>query len=191
MDSQPDPAVSASDSVVPRVASAGLNWFAVFTSSHHEKRVSQYFEQSQIESFLPLYVTRRRRANRCTVQLELPLFPNYLFVHINRQQRRQVLQVPGVLNLVGSATAPAALPDFEIESLRDGLHLRTVEPYPYLVIGERARITAGALAGMEGVLLRKKNGFRVVLALDQIMQSVAVEVDADELEPLSPKRHRN
>ncbi len=162
-------------------------WFAVFTSSHHEKRVLEHLRKRQIESFLPLYPTVRRRANRCKVTLELPLFPNYLFVQIGRSERARVLAVPGVLSIVGRGREPAPLPDFEVESLRSGLQLRKVEPHPYLTVGERARIKAGALAGLEGVLLRKKNGLRVVLTLDQIMQSVAVEVDADDLEPLRPR----
>jgi len=162
-------------------------WFAVFTTSHHEKRVLQHLRERQIESFLPLYRTVRRRTNRCKVALELPLFPNYLFVQIERSQRARVLAVPGILSIVGTGREPAPLPDFEVEALRSGLQLRKIEPHPYLTVGERARIKAGALAGLEGVLLRKKNDLRVVLTLDQIMRSVAVEVDADDLEPVSPR----
>ena len=193
MEARQETRIPVSDSSSLAQASAGVAWFAVFTASHHEKRVRQYFEQGHIESFLPLYSARRRYANRATVQLQLPLFPNYIFVRIERDQRRQVLQVPGVLSLVGTGSEAAALPETEIESLRSGLHLRHAEPHPYLVIGERARILTGALAGMEGVLVRKKNGFRVVLTLDQILQGVAVEVDADELEPLTSSSllHRN
>ena len=69
-------------------------------------------------------------------------------------------------------------------ALRLGLHLRRAEPHPLLKVGQRARIRSGALAGMEGVVVRKKNSFRVVLTMDAIMQSIAVEVDANELEPL-------
>lgn len=172
------------------LASAGHlcpRWFAVFTTSHHEKRVLQHLRERQIESFLPLYRTVRRRTNRCKVALELPLFPNYLFVQIERSQRARVLAVPGILSIVGRGQEPEPLPEFEIESLRTGLELRKIEPHPYLTVGEKVRIKAGALAGLEGVLLRKKNNFRVVLTLDQIMQSVAVEVDADDLEPVSPR----
>ena len=165
-------------------------WFAVFTSSHHEKRVLQHLRERQIESFLPLYRTVRRRTNRCKVTLELPLFPNYLFVQIERSQRARVLTVPGILSIVGTGREPAPLPDLEVETLRSGLQLRKAEPHPYLTVGERARIKAGPLAGMEGVLLRKKNDLRVVLTLDQIMRSVAVEVDADDLEPVSPRLFR-
>jgi transcription antitermination factor NusG len=159
------------------------NWFAAYTNSHHEKRVASHFAERQIESFLPLYATRHRWKNRCEMNLELPLFPNYVFVRIDSRERVRVLEVPGVLSLVGFGRTLAPLPDFEIEALRSGLGQRKIEPHPYLVIGERVRIKAGPMTGMEGVLVRKKNNFRVVLALDVIMQCVAVEVDADDLEP--------
>jgi transcription antitermination factor NusG len=159
------------------------NWFAAYTNSHHEKSVASCFAERRIESFLPLYAATRRWKNRCEMSLELPLFPNYVFVRIDPRERVRILEVPGVLSLVGFGRTLAALPDFEIESLRSGLARRKIEPYPYLVIGERVRIKAGPMTGMEGVLIRKKNNFRVVLALDVIMQCVAVEVDAADLEP--------
>jgi transcription antitermination factor NusG len=159
------------------------NWFAAYTNSHHEKRVAFHFAERQIEAFLPLYATRHRWKNRCEMNLELPLFPNYVFVFIDARERVRVLEVPGVQSLVGFGRTLAPLPHFEIEALRSGLGQRKIEPHPYLVIGERVRIKAGPMTGMEGVLVRKKNNFRVVLALDVIMQSVAVEVDADDVEP--------
>jgi transcription antitermination factor NusG len=159
-------------------------WFAAYTSSRHEKRVALHFAEREIEAFLPLYATRHRWKNRCEVTVELPLFPNYVFVRMAKRERERVLEVPGVLSLVGAGRIPAPLPDFEIEALRNGVEGRKIEPHPYLVIGERVRITTGPMTGMEGVLLRKKNNFRVVLALDVIMRSVAVEVDAEDLEPV-------
>jgi transcription antitermination factor NusG len=159
------------------------NWFAAYTNSHHEKRVVSHFGERQIESFLPLYAALHRWKNRCEVDLDLPLFPNYVFVHIDPRERVRVLEVPGVLSLVGFGRTLAPLSDFEIEALRSCGGQRKIEPHPYLVIGERVRIKAGPMTGMEGVLVRKKTNFRVVLALDVIMQCVAVEVDADDLEP--------
>src|ERR1035437_2787983 len=132
------------------------NWFAAYTNSHHEKRVASHLAERQIESFLPLYATRHRWKNRCEMNLELPLFPNYVFVHIDPRERGRVLEVPGVLSLVGFGRTLAPLPAFEIEALRSGLGQRKIEPHPYLVIGERVRIKAGPMRGMEGVLVRKK-----------------------------------
>ncbi len=161
---------------------SSVNWFAVYTSSHHEKRVAAHFGVRQIESFLPLYATRHRWKNRCEMNLELPLFPNYVFVRIDPRERVRVLEVPGVQSLVGFGRTLAPLPHFEIEALRSGIGQRKIEPHPYLVVGERVRIRTGPMTGLEGVLVRKKNNFRVVLALDVILQSVAVEVGADDLE---------
>jgi len=163
------------------------SWFAVYTSSRHEKCVARHFDERRIESFLPLYQREHRWKKRSSAQLELPLFPNYVFVHIGPQQRIPVLGVPGVLQIVGGRM-PAALPDGEIEALRAGLALSSFQPHPYLVAGERVRIKTGAMAGVEGILLRRKNELRVVLAIDLIQRSVAVEIDAQDVEPAPNRR---
>jgi transcription antitermination factor NusG len=159
-------------------------WFAVYTTPRHEKAVGRQFDARQIASFLPLYRTARRWKNGCKVTVEQPLFPSYIFVHIARRHAVKVLQVPGVISIVSAGREPAPLPTSDIESLRSGLPQRNVEPHPYLLVGEKVRIVAGSLEGMVGVLLRKKNNLRVVLTLDLIRQSIAVEVGIDEIEPL-------
>jgi transcription antitermination factor NusG len=160
-------------------------WFAVYTTPRHEKHVSEIFAERQIETFLPLYRTNRQWQKSRPVVLELPLFPTYVFVRIARQSRSIVLGTPGVLSIVGSSKEAWPLPDLEIDALRSGLLERKIEPHPYLVVGERVRIKTGMMAGVEGVLVRKKNEFRVVLSLEMIMRSVAVEVDADDVEPVT------
>jgi transcription antitermination factor NusG len=162
-------------------------WFTIYTTPHHEKRVGEHFTQRQIEYFLPLYHARHHWKNGLTANLELPLFPSYIFVRVGDQRERvRILDVPGVLFMVsGTGRKPISLPDNEINQLRAELHLRRAEPHPLLLVGQRVRIRAGALAGMEGILDRRKNGVRVVLTLDLIQQSIAVEVNSDDLEPLS------
>jgi transcription antitermination factor NusG len=159
-------------------------WFAAYTTPRHEKVVARHLQSRHIESFLPLYSSVRRWKNGCRVAIEQPLFPSYLFVHIPRREAVRVRQIPGVVSLVSAGREPAALPSSEIESLRSGLPLRHFEPHPYLVAGEKVRITAGSLEGMVGVLIRRKNDCRVVLTLELIMQSVAVEIGVDEIEPV-------
>jgi transcription antitermination factor NusG len=158
-------------------------WFALYTTPRHEKHVSELLVQRRIETFLPLYRTTRRWKKSRPVDLELPLFPTYVFVRIAREARGAVLGMPGVLSIVGSGREPWPVPDPDIEAIRLGLQMRKIEPHPYLAVGERVRIKAGVMTGVEGVLVRKKNDFRVVLTLDAIMRSVAVEVDADDIEP--------
>jgi transcription antitermination factor NusG len=157
-------------------------WFAVFTRSHHEKRVAQYYAERNIEHLLPVSRVVRQWSHYRKVTLELPLFPNYLFVHISRSERTHAIEVPGALSLVGQSSIPAPLPDAEIESLREGLKLQNVAPHPYLVVGARVRINKGVLSGREGIVLRNKNSCRVVLTLSLIMRSFAVEVDAADVD---------
>lgn len=159
-------------------------WYAAYTSANHEKRVAQQLAQRSVEHFLPLYRVVRRWKDR-RVHQQRPLFPGYVFVRLALHDRLQVLQVPGVAKLVGFSGSPAALPQDEIEALRASLLNRVrAEPHPYLTVGRRVRVKSGSLAGMEGILVRKKNRDRLVISLDLIMRSVAVEVDGLGLEPL-------
>ncbi|MGA8669181.1 MAG: UpxY family transcription antiterminator [Terracidiphilus sp.] len=160
-------------------------WFALYTTPRHEKHVSEMLAQRRIETFLPLYRTTRRWKKSRPVDLELPLFPTYVFVHIAREARGAVLGMPGVISIVGSSKDPWPLPDPEIDALRLGMQAHRVEPHPYLRIGERVRVKSGVMAGVEGILTRKKNEFRMILAFDAIMRSVSIEVDADDIEPVA------
>ena len=159
------------------------NWFAVYTASNHEKKVQEHLRMRDIETFLPLYTATHRWKNRTTVRVDLPLFKGYVFVRIAGAEHARVLAVPNVRFLVGDGRKALPLPDEEIELLRAGLHLRRVEPYPYVKIGARVRISSGPLAGLEGIVVRKDDHLRVVVSLDLIKKSIAVHVEADELEP--------
>ena len=165
-------------------------WFALYTTARHEKRVAEHLGHRQIECYLPLYKSDRRWSDGSRVTLELPLFPGYIFVHIRRSERVKVLSVPGALTVVGGTGGePAPLPDATIEALRTGLSLRPAQPHPLVTAGRRVRIRSGALAGLEGIVVRTKNGIRVVMTLEHILQSCAVEVDLEDLEPLTPSDH--
>ena len=167
-------------------AAQPCRWFALYTASRHEKRVAQHLGQREIEFYLPLYKSERKWADGSRVMLDLPLFPGYLFVHIRRSERSRVLGVPGALAVVGGTGGePAWLPDATIDALRSGLEARPARPHPLLTVGQRVRIRSGALAGFEGIVVRNKNSFRVVLTVEYIMQSYAVEVALEDLEPLT------
>ena len=158
-------------------------WYAAYTSPRHEKAVAQQMEASGIQCFLPLYRSVRRWKDR-RKELELPLFPGYVFVRIVLKDRLHVLRVPGIVHLVAFSGKPAVLPESEIESLRQGL-MRGVhaEPHPYLKVGRKVRVLSGPLCGVEGILVRRKDKFRVVLSVHLIQRSVAVEVEESEIAP--------
>ena len=130
-----------------------------------------------------MYRSVRRWKDR-RKELELALFPGYVFVHIVLQDKLHVLQVPGAVRLVTFNGQPAALPEQEIECLRNRQSNSSLEPHPYLRVGRRVRVRSGPMEGLEGIIRRNKDKCRVVFSVDLIMRSVAVEVDEADLEPV-------
>lgn len=156
-------------------------WYAAYTCANHEKRVATQLVERNVEHFLPLYSSVRRWKDR-RVNLELPLFPGYVFVRLVLTERLRVLQIPSVVRLVGFGSLPTALPDEEMEILRTGIcESSRPEPHPFLTVGRRVRITSGPFAGLNGILKRKKNNLRVVVSLELIQRSVVVDVDAADV----------
>lgn len=162
-------------------------WYATFVMSRHEKRLVEHCAERRIESFLPLYQVRHRWKNRRTATIDLPLFPNYVFLRIERQQRLQVLGLPGVVSIVSSGREMLPISDEYVTSLRDGLLAHKIEPHPNVEVGDRVCISTGPMSGMEGILDRRKNEIRVVLRLEMIGRSVAVEVGAEEISYVGPR----
>ncbi len=160
-------------------------WFAVITTPQHEKAAFRHLDFGGIETFLPTYESSRVWKNRQKVTVELPLFPTYLFVRIDRGERTRVLRTPGVRQLVGNSREPLSVADREIEFLRSSLVEKRAEPYADLIEGQRVRIKSGPMQGVEGWLVRKSGGWRFVLTVQLIHHQVAVEVDASMLEPIA------
>jgi transcriptional antiterminator NusG len=158
-------------------------WFAVCTRSRHEKYVAEQLTWQKIEHLLPLYSSARRWTDRVKT-LRLPLFPGYLFAKIVPSQFSQVLRAHGVATLVGSPK-PVPLQDAEIEQIHKWISLPVgMEPNPYLQVGLRVRVREGPLSNLEGIVIRKKSGFRLVVSIETIQRSVALEIDSADLVPL-------
>ena len=159
-------------------------WYAAYTSANHEKRVAEQLSVRAVDHFLPLYSSVRRWKDR-RVQLQLPLFPGYVFVRLALRDRLQVLEIPSVARLVGFNGSPTPLPDDEIAALKVGLESGVqAVPHPYLKVGRRVRITNGPFEGLEGILVRRKNELRFVISLELIQRSVLLDVDASWVEPV-------
>jgi transcription antitermination factor NusG len=158
------------------------NWYALYTCPRHEKRVAQQIERHSFSCFLPLYRSVRRWKDR-RKELELALFPGYVFVRMALENRLQILQLPGVVRLVSFNGQPAAVPAEEIATLQGRLSgAMRIEPHPYLRKGRRVRVRSGPMQGLEGIVVRRKDSCRVIFSIDLIMRSVAVEVDEADLE---------
>ena len=158
-------------------------WWAVYTRHQHEKVVAEMLSTKGFEVFLPLYESTRRWKDRRMV-LSLPLFPCYVFVRGGLDRRLQVVTTPGIHMVLYRGQEVATIPDQEIEAIQKAMDGPcSVEPHPFLKCGMRVRVIRGALEGVEGILIRKKNLLRLVLSVDMLAQSVSVEVHACDVEP--------
>jgi transcription antitermination factor NusG len=160
-------------------------WWAVYTKHQHEKSVAEMLSGKGFEVFLPLHESMRRWKDRQKL-LSLPLFPCYVFVRGLLSRRLQVVTTPGIHMVLSKGEQIEVIPENEIDAIRKAvLGSYRIEPHPFLKVGERVRVTRGSLEGVEGILVRKKNLFRLVLSVDMLAQSVGVEVDASDVEPVS------
>jgi len=160
-------------------------WYVLYTRHQHEKTVAQILTSKGFEIFLPLYSTARRWKDR-TKLVSSPLFPCYVFLKGALERRLDVITTPGVHTLVSNAGQPARIPVDEIEAIRRVAESGApVEPHPFLKCGDRMRVKCGPLVGIEGILVRKKNLYRLVLSIEMLGKAVAVEIDAFLVERLS------
>jgi transcription antitermination factor NusG len=158
------------------------SWYAIYTRHQHEKTVAQILTGKGFNTFLPLYATTHNWKDR-TKALMLPLFPCYVFLKGGIERRLQIITTPGIYGLVSSAGQPAAIPDTEIEAIRRVVDSGTrVEIHPFLKCGSWVRVKCGPLAGIEGILVRKKNVSRLVLNVEILGTAAAIEVAAFQVE---------
>jgi transcription antitermination factor NusG len=160
-----------------------LSWYALHIRSRHEKRVAERLISQSLETFLPLHRSRHTWKNGVHVDVDLPLFPCYLFARASIYDRLRLLQHPSVLGFAASSARPTVISDQEIALLRAATESLKAEPHPYLNNGDAVRIVAGPLAGMTGILTRRKHEYRVVLSIEAIMRSIVVEVSEFDIEP--------
>ncbi len=159
-------------------------WWALYTRHQHEKVVAQNLLNKGFDVFLPVYDSIRRWKDRSKV-LSLPLFPCYVFLRGGLNRRSLVVTTPGVHMILSNGERVALIPNSEIDAIRTAVRGQArVEPHPYLKCGERVRVIRGSLAGVQGVLTRKKSIYRLVLSVDMLAQSVSVEIDASDVEPV-------
>jgi len=158
-------------------------WYAVYTRSRHEKCVAEHCRQRGITAFLPLYQVQRRWKGR-RAEVLLPLFPSYIFVHIALHDRLHILGLPGIVSLVSFNNVPAVVPEPQIESLKRAITLGRAEPHVYLQSGRQVRVTGGPLVGLEGIVIEIKNRVHVIVSFEWMARSVAVSLDAADVETL-------
>lgn len=166
-------------------AELGTHWFALRVHTRKEAFVASQLQSRGVECFLPLYKSMRKWSDRVK-ELEQPLFPSYLFSRFDYQDRRGVIMTPGVLQVVGNGRSALPIPEEEISAIQSAVASGLDhQPWPYIEVGERVRVVYGSLAGLEGILIHFKGSNRVVLSVNLLRRSVAVEMEAAWLAPVA------
>ena len=162
--------------------SAGARWYAVWTRSQCEAKVETLLRQKRLETFLPRVEVPSRRRDRRTI-LETPLFPGYLFLRFSADRRAylSVANTEGVVRILGDGwdhLHPVA--DEQVEAVRRLVIAGNgARPVPWIRVGDRVRIAAGPLAGLEGFVQGWRAGRATfVVSVDLLQRSVGVEVEA-------------
>jgi len=163
----------------------GISWWhALYTRHQHEKVVAQVLSGKGFEIFLPQYRAVHRWKDR-EKELLLPLFPNYVFIHGGLDRTLILVTTPGIHCFVRWGGRPAKIPSEEIDSVRRLVESSyQVEPHPFLKCGDRVRIKSGPLEGIEGILVRRARGYRLVLSVELLSRSASVEMDITMMERL-------
>ena len=169
-----------------RSATGAPNWYALFTRHQHEKSVAFALSNKCHEVYLPLYRSVRRWQDRAK-QLWFSLFPCYVFIREGMDRQLQILTTPGVVQIVGWGGHPAIIPQTQLDAVRQVIEsCLIVETHPYLQCGDRVRVKTGPLMGLEGILTRKKGVARLVVSMELLGRSAAVEIDVLNVERIGP-----
>jgi transcription antitermination factor NusG len=160
-------------------------WFALQVKPRFEKVVSRNLRAKGFEDFLPVYRRRHQWSDRVK-EIELPLFPGYVFCHFDVDDRLPILLVPGVTSVVGFGKAPTPIEDVELENLRSILNSGVgFQPWPFVSVGQTVSIEHGALEGLEGIVSTVKNEYRLIVSVSLLQRSVAVEIDRACVKPVN------
>jgi transcription antitermination factor NusG len=156
-----------------------LPWYGVRTKHNHESVAASALAGKGYEQYLPLYRWRRRWSDR-VINSNVPQFPGYVFCRFDATRRLPILTTPGVISIVGFGKGPTPISESEIEAiqliLRSGL---STERCPFLHEGQRVRVNQGSLEGLEGLLLKNKSEWRMMVSITMLQRSVSVEIDRD------------
>lgn len=168
-------------------AALSANWYAIFTRHQHEKAVALSLSNKNHEVFLPLYRSVRRWQDRAK-SLWLPLFPCYLFIREGMDRQLQIVTTPGVVHVVKWGGQPAVVPLAQLDAVRRMVESPLpVETHPMLQSGDCVRVKKGPLAGLEGILTRKKGVARLVVSIEMLGRSAAVEIDGTNVERIGAR----
>lgn len=163
-------------------------WYALSVKHQHEKTVRNALEYKGFEALAPTYRVKKQWSDRVRA-LDLPWFSGYVFCRFEEAAKIQVLETPAVSRIVGFGGKPTPIPCDEIEAIRTVIAAGVeVRPWPRYEPGDRVRIEAGPLRGLEGRVIRQSSGSQLIIGVALLQRSVAVGVEPAVLSPVGAFR---
>lgn len=158
-------------------------WFVLRVKTNREKSIACLLRQKGYVDFLPLYTEPRKWSDRIK-EMQLPLFPGYVFCRFDAQHKLPVLTTPGIIHIVGAGGIPEPVNETEIAALQLAVTSgRFLEPWPFLKVGQRLTIQSGPLRNVEGILSEIKGERKLVLSITLLQRSVAVQIERTDVRP--------
>ncbi len=159
------------------------NWYVVYTYSKHEKKIDMLLQRAAIESFLPLQTKIRQWSDR-KKKVELPLFPNYLFVRITPREFWKVLDLDGVVDFVSNGVRPGTVSGDIIENIRRMVSGEIEVEKLRMPTGQRVRVTRGPFKGAEGQFIRLARKSQLIVNIELLNQSISMEINPYHVEKI-------
>src|SRR5580698_4505214 len=165
------------------------SWYALHVASNHEKTVAAGLDCRGYNAFLPTFRSRRRWADRFQ-DIDVPLFPGYVFCRLDVRNRLPVLMIPGVVTIVGLGKTPVPVDEGEIAAIETVVKSGfLMQPWPFLKVGQSVLIQEGPLGNVAGILSEIDGAHRLVVSISLLQRSVAVTLPRNSVRPLDGARY--
>ena len=164
-------------------------WYAVYTNSRAEKRVSDRIDELGIETFLPLQKTLRQWSDRKKL-VEKPLISSYVFVKIIPRDYFTVRKIDGVVKFIMIQGKPVPIPEAQITNLRIlcGSDAEVEVSADVYEKGDQVEVTVGSLAGLRGELIRVGRKHKVVIRIIQPGMNLTVDIKTNAIRKLEKNK---
>jgi len=159
-------------------------WYIIYTSPNYEKKSYLSLLKINIPTFLPIQKVQRQWSDRKKT-IEVPLFPNYLFVKIPQKDRFKVLEIYGIKKYITSLGKPVIIPENQINYIKKMLECPSLNTEHLLRSGDRVVITDGPFKEMQGVLFGTKGKERLGVKIESLNQTISIDISKSSIQLIS------
>ncbi|NOX47511.1 MAG: UpxY family transcription antiterminator [Chlorobi bacterium] len=159
------------------------SWYALYTKPRNEKKTFGSLSEVGIEAYLPLIKTLKQWSDR-KKWVEEPLFRSYIFVHIEKSEYFNVLNINGIVRYITFEGKAVAIPENQIQAIKQyvGKDFEPLDDIKEFNVGDKVEVIKGSLMGLQGRLISIKNKQKVKIEIEAISQSVYLSVPKSFLE---------